>query len=71
MVKWHCDICNVDVDKSQKARHLKTNKHENNLNNPEAIADILPINAIEDTIKKGKMKKPQKKKLKKKDKYNC
>ena len=27
MVIWHCDICNEDKDKSQKARHLRTEKH--------------------------------------------
>lgn len=69
MVKWFCEICNVDVDKSQKARHLKTKKHQDNLNPREAIADILPIDAIEETTKKRR--KTKKKRINKKDKYYC
>jgi hypothetical protein len=71
MAKWNCEICNVDVDKSQKARHLKTKKHQNNLNPHETIADILPIDAIEETTKKRKKKRAQNKKIKKKDKHYC
>jgi hypothetical protein len=71
MVRWNCEICNVDVDKSQKARHLKTKKHQNNLNPRETIADILPIDAIEETTKKRKKKRPQNKRINKKDKHSC
>ena len=71
MAKWYCEICNVDVDKSQKSRHLKSKKHQNNLNPYETIADNLPIDAIEETTKKRKKKRPQNKRTNKKDKYNC
>ncbi len=32
MVDWYCDICDETKDKSQKARHLRTDKHR--LNDP-------------------------------------
>jgi len=69
MARWYCEICNVERDKYQKARHIDTKKHKKNLNNPIKLPDILPIEAIEETTKKRK-KKPQKKKFKKNE-YNC
>jgi hypothetical protein len=47
MAKWFCNVCNVEVYKSQKARHIKSIRHNNHLNPPQTISDILPINAIE------------------------
>ena len=26
-VLWHCDVCNVDIRKPNKAKHLNTNRH--------------------------------------------
>ena len=37
MEKWHCDVCDCDVDKSQKARHEKTKKHINKTD------DLVPM----------------------------
>ena len=31
--KWFCEICNVKISKSAKARHLKSLKHINKLSN--------------------------------------
>jgi len=68
MAKWFCDICNVEVDKSQKARHIRSIRHQNNINPPETISDILPIDAIEEINKKKKkyIKKNVKKRI-----YKC
>ncbi len=41
MGKWFCDICHVEVDKSQKARLIKSIKHQNHLNPPETISEYF------------------------------
>ncbi len=33
MARWRCEVCNKEIDKSHKARHLRTDKHIRNLNN--------------------------------------
>jgi hypothetical protein len=33
MVRWNCEVCNTEIDRSHKARHLRTAKHIRNLNN--------------------------------------
>jgi DNA-directed RNA polymerase subunit RPC12/RpoP len=33
MTKWRCVICQTEVDKTNKSRHLKSPKHIKNLNN--------------------------------------
>ncbi len=33
MSKWKCNVCSNEIDKSNKARHLKSSKHLSNLNN--------------------------------------
>jgi len=33
MSKWKCNVCRNEIDKSNKARHLKSSKHLSNLNN--------------------------------------
>ncbi len=33
MNEWKCNICGNEIDKSNKARQLKSQKHLSNLNN--------------------------------------
>lgn len=33
MTKWKCEICNIEFDKTNKSRHLKSPKHIKNSNN--------------------------------------
>ncbi len=68
MGKQFCDICNVEVDKSQKAKHIKSTKHQNHLNPPETISDILPIDAIVEVNKRKRKKGNVRKNVKK---YRC
>ncbi len=60
MAQWRCEVCNKEIDKSHKARHLRTAKHIQNLNSnqhqEEQQNEILNIDDIlfEPTDKKKK-----------------
>ena len=57
MVKWFCNVCNVEVDKSEKARHIKTIKHQNNCQR-DSLGAVIKRDIIKSDLSLGDLEGP-------------